>query len=263
MVFYHHECRIEAMRRVLWISLVVVLFCFPAFGQDIGLFLENLPPVGSWAEYRITVQSGEGKPKEKLLRVAVTKSAVVDGVEYLLVEASPQKFLREKNGTLGLWLKAKASPEEISNIFIRSRSIQYAPKSGTPYMLDDFVFGELRSASKGFRMERKVKAAGTRTEDIGGRKLKLSVEERDGMVDGSFGFSRLKVREKGTILSSPEVPFGIAGADLVDEIFSSSGELEKTKNIVIRLVSWGAEGAKSAFPEGSLKRKGIWGIIFS
>ena len=83
-------------------------------------------------------------------------------------------------------LKAKASPEEISNIFIRSRSIQYAPKSGTHYMLDDFVFDELKSASKGFKMERKIMAAGTRTEEIGGGKLKLSVEERDGMVDGSF-----------------------------------------------------------------------------
>lgn len=109
-------------------------------------------------------------------------------MEYLLVEASPQKFLREKNGTLGLWLKAKASPEEISNIFIRSRSIQYAPKIGAPYMLDDFVFGELRSASKGFKMERKVKVGGTRTEEIGGKSFKLSHRGADGMVDGSFGF---------------------------------------------------------------------------
>ncbi len=263
LVFRGHECRIEPMRRILWLSLLIALSCFPAFGQDIGLFLENLPPVGSWAEFRVTVQTGEGRPKEKVLRVAVTKSMTVDGVEYLLVEASPQKFLREKGGTLGLWLKAKASPEETANIFLRSRSVQYAPLNRDPYQLDDFVLGELKSASKGFKMDNVRKPAGSRTEEISGKKLAVSAEERDGMIDGSFGFSRLKVREKGTVLLCAEVPFGMAGADLVDEIYDSSGKIEKTKTIRIRLVSWGTSGAKSAFPEGSLKRKGIWGIIFS
>ena len=27
------------MRRLLWLSLTIALSCFPAFGQDIGLFL--------------------------------------------------------------------------------------------------------------------------------------------------------------------------------------------------------------------------------
>jgi len=251
------------MGKFLWLSLTIALSCLHSFGQDVGMFLESLPPVGSWAEYKITVETVGGKPKERVLRVAVTRSAVINGVECLLVEASPQKFLREKGGTLGLWLKAKASPEELGNIFLRAAAIQYIPVSRDPYELDDLLLRELRSASKGFQMRSSRKAAGNGTEEIGGMKFAVTIEEREGFIDGSFGFSKLKVKEKGTVSVSKDVPFGIVSADLTDEIYDPSGGLEKTKLIKIRLQSCGSSGAKSSFPGGGLKRKGFWGIIFS
>jgi hypothetical protein len=252
------------MVKAVWILLIIVLFCFPVFSQDIGLFLESVPKVGSWAEYKVSIENSSGKTREYVLRLAVTKSATIEGQEYLLVEASPQKFLREKSGTLGLYLKAKPDGTEISNIFMRARSIQYAPKSGEPYMLDDFILGEIKTASKDFDVRRTVKIKEKKTGDLpDGKKCAITVEEREGLVDGSFGFSKLKVKEKGDVSLCADVPFGIVEANLIDEIYDSSDKIEKTKVIKIRLQSWGPEGAKSVFPDKGLKRKGIWGIIFS
>jgi hypothetical protein len=252
------------MRKVFLISLIIVLFCVHASSQDIGLFLESVPRVGSWAEYKVSIENSSGKTREYILRLAVTNSVKMDGQEYVLVEASPQKFLREKGGTLGLYLKAKPDGGEVSNIFLRARSIQYAPKNGEPYALDEFILGEIKAASKDFDVKRAIKIKEKKTGDLtGGKKCEITIEEREGLVDGSFGCSRLKVKEKGDVSLCADVPFGIVEANLLDEIYDSSDKIEKTKIIKIKLQSWGFDGAKSVFPDKDLKRKGIWGIIFS
>jgi hypothetical protein len=252
------------MGKAVFVSLIIVFICLPAFSQDIGLFLESVPKVGSWAEYKVSIENSNGKSREYTLRLAVTKSATIGGQEYFLVEASPQKFLREKGGTLGLYLKARPDGAESANIFLRAKSIQYAPKSGAPFILDEFVLGEIRSASKGFDVRRTKKMVEKKLEDPGDGKIReVTVEERDGFVDGSFGLSKLKVHEKGTVRLCCEIPFGMVAADLVDEVYDSSDKIEKTKNIRIKLTGWGSDGAKSVFPDKGLKIKGIWGIIFS
>lgn len=251
------------MGRIISFLIIAVLFLVPVLGQDIGLFLESLPEPGAYADFQITVGS-EGKRKEYTLHVAVTKSVKIDGADYLLVEASPQKFLKEKGGTLGLYLKAVPTEEESSNIFLRSGAINYMPKDGSPYALDDSLLKMLKSASAEFKFYRTKKIKGKKVVEVKeGLKTEATVEARDGLIDGSFGFSRLKVREKGEVALSSEVPFGIVEADLQDETYDSSGRIEKIKNIKIKLVGWGFKKAKSVFPEKDLKKKGFWGIIFS
>lgn len=244
------------------IFFLLLLFYLPCIAQDYDRILSELPPIGSYAEYKITDMKDE-KSTTKTVKVSVTKKEVVDGDECLFIEIYPFaiKIITTKVGTLGILLKKDATLEEKKNFILRSKKIFFAEEGKEPYEVERSVLDMLKSESKDFKIEkneREVERKLVEFKDKVKREVRV-IESKIVLLDNDGE----KHIYKGTIEISKEIPFGLINEDFIVKKFGKKGECKKVFKSKIELIDFSYEGAKSAFPDKKIKKKGLWGIIFS
>lgn len=250
------------MKKVLLISLFFLLPIF-AYCQDFDLIFQKLPDVGAYAKYKYKNIKEDGKIKEGEWTVSVTRKEIINGAECLLVEIYPFSFktLTMKIGTLGIMLKKEANEQEKKNFILRAKKVMFAQEGKEPYEVEESVLQMLRDDSKDFKYEK-----------IENEKERKTVEFKDKIkrevvvYNSNITFTEddgEKQKLIGVKEMSPEIPFCLVREEYVIKKIGKNGEIKKTIQSLIELTDFSFAGAKSAFPEGKMKKKGFWGIIFS
>ncbi len=218
--------------------------------------------MGSYAEYKMTKISSK-ETTESEVKVSVTKKEVIDNKEYNLVEIYPFTFkaMTVKTGTLGILLKKNASDEEKKNFILRAKKVYFAQDGKEPYEVDESVLHLLTSESNDVKYTKEEKEEKREVVEFKD-KIKREVitlnshiifEEKDGD----------KKESKGKIEISKNVPFQLVSEDFIEKKIGKNGELKRVRKNKIELIDFSFTGAKSSFPENNIKKRGVWGIIFS
>jgi hypothetical protein len=250
------------MKKILFFLFFLTFISFNYFCQDYDRILKELPPVGSYAEYKMT-KIGSKETTESRVKVSVTRKQVIDKEEYDLVEISPFTFkaMTVKSGTLGILLKKNASDEEKKNFILRAKKVYFAPEGKDPYEVDESVLHLLTLESNDVKYTKEEKEEKREVVEFKD-KIKREVitlnshiifEEKDGD----------RKESKGTIKISKDIPFQLISEDFIEKKIGKNGELKRLKENKIELIDFSFSGAKSSFPENNIKKKGVWGIIFS
>jgi hypothetical protein len=251
-----------------WIALMVVSAGFvaaqSAFSQDLSTFLAPPPEPGAWAHYRVVTKApgDQGPGKVENLSLAVTGSEYVEGTPCVWVEAGPQNFLTDKDGTLKLLLKARPSPKEALNFLMQAQKAQYAPLHGEPYALGDGVLGFIRNRAAGIVVEQEREELPPEEVVLAsGRRVKCSrfkVTTRISKVP----FTSTTTEEKGIYWKSPETPFNVVKAEIV-RTETGKGPTPRVRNVSLILIDDGFKGAVSVIPKPPEKVRGLWSLLFN
>ncbi|MCX7830122.1 MAG: hypothetical protein N2445_03555 [Acidobacteria bacterium] len=233
------------------------------FCQDFDLIFKNLPDVGAYAKYKYKNSRENGKTAEGDWTVSVTNREKIDGEEYFLVEIYPFVFktLTTKKGTLGIFLKKEANGDEKKNFMLRVKRVMFAEEGKEPYEIDESLLQMLKDDSRDFKVEKIEKERERKFVEFKD-KIKMEVvvfdsevtfEEYDGEKQNLAGIKEI----------SPQVPFELVKEEYEIKKIGKNGQVKKTIKSVVELVDFSFTGAKSAFPQKKMKKKGFWGIIFS
>lgn len=250
------------MRRVS--LLVLTLFLGPglsAAAQELSTFLATPPPEGAWARYRIeTTKEGED-PKRRPFNLSVTGSETRGKRRFFRLEAGPTKLASDRDGVLRLLLPAEPTSEEALNPFLAAEEVAYAPPRDSPYRLSEGALSFLHRQSRDLRIRRQEEPLGeeaavtTKGRSYLCRKVRITTT-----VEGSLLGSRFTTVESGIYWLSDETPFRVVRAE-IERTETRKGETRR-RRIVVSLKESGPEGARSAFPAGKIREKGLLGVLF-
>ena len=234
-----------------------------AMAQDLSSFLAAPPAPGAWARYLVVTKApGDNGPgKVETFSIAVTGGEQAEGGQCLWVEAGPQDFLTDRNGTLKVLLKAHPSPKEALNFLMEAQKAQYAPKDGPPYALSDGVLSFVRKRAANIVVEQTVKELGK--EEVllaSGRRVectKLSITTKISHLP----FTSMTAEEQGIYWKSTQTPFGVVKAEIVRTETGRTPQ-PRVRNVSVMLVEDGFSGAASVIPRTPEKVRGLWSLLF-
>ncbi|MGC8762014.1 MAG: hypothetical protein ACP5VN_00020 [Acidobacteriota bacterium] len=248
-------------RSPLFLATLFLVLGLSAAAQELSTFLSAPPPEGSWARYRIETTKEGGELKRRPFNLSVTGGEERGKRRYFRLEAGPTKFASDRDGILRLLLPAEPTPQEALNPFLAAEEVAYAPPKDPPYRLSEGALSFLHRQSRDLRVQRQEEPLGeetataTKGRSYPCRKVRITLT-----IEGSVLGSRFKTVETGIYWLSDETPFKVVRA----EIARTETKKGKTTNrrIVVYLKESGGEGAKSAFPPGPVREKGLLGVLF-
>ncbi len=231
--------------------------------QDLSTFLASPPSPGAWARYQVVTKSpgDQGPGKNETLSLAVTARETVDGTPCAWVEAGPQNFLTDKDGTLKVLLKVHPSPKEALNFLMQAQKAEYAPPNKEPYALGGGVLGFVRNRAANIVVTQE--RAELPSEEVvlaSGRRIKCSRSQITTRIS-NVPFTSLTVEEKGIYWSSPETPFGVVKAEIV-RTETGKGPAPRVRNVSLVLLQDGFSGAVPVIPRTPDKVRGLWSLLF-
>lgn len=248
-------------RPSLFLSALFLLFGLSTVAQELSTFLAALPSEGAWARYRIETTKEGDDAKHRPFNLSVTGKEDRGKRRYYRLEAGPTKFSSDRDGILRFLLPADPTPEEALNPFLAAKEVAYAPPKDAPYRLSDGALSFLHRQSRNLRIRRQEEPLGeeaavtTKGQSYLCRKVRITTT-----IEGSLFGSRFTTVESGIYWLSAQTPFRVVRAE-IDRTETRKGEM-KRRRIVVSLKESGLKGAKSAFPEGEVREKGLLGVLF-
>ncbi len=256
---------ISIRKRASFITVAFLCGLIGAYAraQDLSSFLAAPPAPGAWARYLVITKApgDKGPGKVETFSIAVTGGEQAEGVPCLWVEAGPQDFLTDRNGTLKVLLKEHPSPKEALNFLMEAQKAQYAPKSGPPYALSDGVLSFVRNRAANIVVEQAVKELGK--EEVllaSGRRVECTRLEITTKIS-RLPFTSMAVEEKGTYWKSTGTPFRVVKAEIVRTETGRTPQ-PRVRNVSVMLVEDGVSGAASVIPQAPEKVRGLWSLLF-